>query len=72
VLRFGSKGHWVGRLELLLESANQTLNLSVLSVNTGGLFNRDMVKAVEAFQNAAGLIPNGVVGASTWKKLWLW
>ena len=57
VLKFGSKGPDVMKLQQLIH------------VYPDGIFGNNTLEAVKAFQNDAGLFPDGVVGPKTWAAL---
>src|SRR3954470_13112515 len=57
MLRFGSTGPDVARVQ------------STLGIATDGIFGPQTDAAVRAFQQKAGLSPDGIVGAATWRAL---
>jgi N-acetyl-anhydromuramyl-L-alanine amidase AmpD len=65
-LRLGSKGWQVKQLQRLLN-----FEPSGHDVNVDGTFSRAVEAEVKAFQKAAGLRPDGVVGPNTWHALWV-
>ncbi|MGC9527645.1 MAG: peptidoglycan-binding domain-containing protein [Limnospira sp.] len=63
VLQAGSRGTEVSELQATLQ---------LLGYYTGpidGIYSEETAEAVSAFQEAAGLSPDGVVGRSTWERL---
>lgn len=65
VLRKGDKGTYVKQLQQKLISKG----FSCGSCGADGSFGKDTEKAVKAFQKAAGLTADGIVGAKTWTAL---
>ncbi|MCW6035013.1 peptidoglycan-binding protein [Spirulina subsalsa FACHB-351] len=62
-LRLGSEGRFVKVLQLQLESQGFFLG------RVDGVFGRNTLAAVRAFQAEFGLSIDGVVGAATWRNL---
>lgn len=62
-LRLGSEGAYVVELQALLKL------LGYYAGRVNGLYQEDTASAVSAFQQAAGLEPDGVVGPATWNRL---
>jgi N-acetylmuramoyl-L-alanine amidase len=63
LLRLGSRGAEVGELQATLK---------LLGFYTGavdGVYGKDTIAAVIQFQQAAGLVPDGVTGRATWDRL---
>lgn len=69
VLRPGSSGQDVITLQYLLNVAAE-FNSSIPAPAQDGAFGPKTREAVAAFQTAAGLIPDGVVGPLTWQALY--
>ena len=64
VLKLGSAGEEVRRVQRALKSASATLDLKVT-----GVFNKATVKAVKAYQDRRDQTANGIVTGPTWKAL---
>ncbi len=64
VLKLGSAGEEVRRVQRALKSASASLDLKVT-----GVFNKATVKAVKAYQDRRDQTTNGIVAGSTWKAL---
>ncbi|MCM1536764.1 MAG: LysM peptidoglycan-binding domain-containing protein [Clostridium sp.] len=69
VLRLGSSGQDVITLQYLLNVAAE-FNSAIPAPSQDGNFGRDTQQSVAAFQIAAGLEPDGVVGSLTWQALY--
>lgn len=69
VLRLGSSGQDVITLQYLLNVAAE-FNAAIPAPTQDGVFGRGTQQAVMAFQRAAGLSPDGVVGPLTWQALY--
>lgn len=69
VLRLGSSGQDVITLQYLLNVAAE-FNAAIPAPTQDGAFGRGTQQAVMAFQRAAGLSPDGVVGPLTWQALY--
>lgn len=69
VLRLGSSGQDVITLQYLLNVAAE-FNAAIPAPAQDGNFGRGTQQAVAAFQSAAGLEPDGVVGPLTWQALY--
>ena len=69
VLRQGSRGADVITLQYLLNLTSEFYP-TVPRVSQDGIFGSGTRQAVIAFQNAAGLDPDGIVGVNTWKALY--
>lgn len=69
VLRLGSSGQDVITLQYLLNVAAE-FNAAIPAPTQDGNFGRGTQQAVMAFQRAAGLSPDGVVGPLTWQALY--
>ena len=69
VLREGSRGSDVAQLQFLLNFIS-LYNNDVPSVVENSVFNAQTKQSVMAFQQAYGIEPDGVVGASTWRRLY--
>ena len=69
VLRLGSTGQDVITLQYLLNVASE-FNSAIPAPMQDGNFGRDTQQAVAAFQIAAGLNPDGIVGPLTWRALY--
>ncbi len=69
VLRVGSSGQDVITLQYLLNVAAE-FNSRIPAPAQDGNFGRETQQAVAAFQSAAGLTPDGVVGPLTWQALY--
>ena len=69
VLRIGSSGQDVITLQYLLNVAAE-FNPAVPAPTQDGDFGIETAEAVAAFQRAAGLTPDGVVGPLTWQALY--
>lgn len=69
VLRQGSRGADVITLQYLLNMAAEFYP-SVPRVSQDGIFGNGTRQAVIAFQNVAGLGPDGIVGENTWRALY--
>ena len=69
VLRSGSSGQDVITLQYLLNVAAE-FNSSIPAPSQDGHFGRETQQAVAAFQSAAGLQPDGIVGPLTWQALY--
>ena len=68
VLNEGMRGDAIRLLQLLLAIVG-TFNESLPVIAVDGIFGPDTKNAVIAFQNFAGLTPDGIVGAATWNAL---
>jgi hypothetical protein len=64
VLKFGSAGEEVRRVQRTLKSASATLDLKVT-----GVYNRATQKAVKAYQADIGQQDNGIVIGKTWRAM---
>ena len=64
VLKFGSAGGAVRRVQRALDAADPTLHL-----NASGVFNAATDKALRAWQKRVGLPVSGVASSPTWKAL---
>ncbi|MBO0350042.1 peptidoglycan-binding protein [Phormidium pseudopriestleyi FRX01] len=63
ILQLGTRGQEVTELQAVLK---------LLGYYTGpvdGIYNEGTVRGVSAFQQAAGLTPDGIVGEGTWNRL---
>ncbi|MDE5589183.1 MAG: LysM peptidoglycan-binding domain-containing protein [Acetatifactor sp.] len=69
VLRLGSSGQDVITLQYLLNVASE-FNSAIPAPIQDGNFGRETQQAVAAFQSAAGLNPDGIVGPRTWQALY--
>ena len=69
VLRTGSSGQDVITLQYLLNVAAE-FNSALPAPRQDGNFGRETQQAVAAFQRAAGLQPDGIVGPLTWQALY--
>lgn len=69
VLRPGSSGQDVITLQYLLNVAAE-FNSAIPAPKQDGNFGRETQQSVMAFQNAAGLTPDGIVGPLTWQALY--
>ena len=69
VLRLGSSGQDVITLQYLLNVAAE-FNSEVPAPKQDGNFGRETQQSVMAFQRAAGLSPDGIVGPLTWQSLY--
>lgn len=69
VLRLGSSGQDVITLQYLLNVAAE-FNSAIPAPAQDGNFGRETQQSVAAFQSAAGLTPDGVVGPLTWQALY--
>lgn len=69
VLRLGSSGQDVITLQYLLNVAAE-FNSAIPAPTQDGNFGRETQQAVMAFQRAAGLSPDGIVGPLTWQALY--
>lgn len=69
VLRVGSSGQDVITLQYLLNVAAE-FNSTIPAPAQDGIFGNGTQQAVVAFQRAAGLTPDGIVGARTWQALY--
>ena len=69
VLRLGSSGQDVITLQYLLNVAAE-FNSAIPAPIQDGNFGRETQQAVAAFQSAAGLNPDGIVGPLTWRALY--
>lgn len=69
VLRVGSSGQDVITLQYLLNVAAE-FNSAIPAPGQDGIFGRETEQSVSAFQRAAGLVPDGIVGPLTWKALY--
>lgn len=69
VLRQGSSGQDVITLQYLLNVAAE-FNSTIPAPAQDGKFGKGTQQAVTAFQRAAGLTPDGIVGALTWQALY--
>ena len=65
LLRIGSRGSEVDRLQRLLIAVGSLPSTE----SVDGIFGRGTDRAVRAFQDAAGLVSDGIVGPSTWAAL---
>ncbi len=64
VLKLGSAGEQVRRVQRTLKSASATLDLKVT-----GVYNKATVKAVRAWQSGAGQAATGIVVAKSWRAM---
>lgn len=69
VLRLGSSGQDVITLQYLLNVAAE-FNSAIPAPAQDGIFGRETQQSVAAFQSAAGLAPDGIVGPLTWQALY--
>ena len=69
VLRLGSSGQDVVTLQYLLNVAAE-FNSTIPALKQDGNFGEGTQQAVAAFQRAAGLTPDGIVGPRTWQALY--
>ena len=69
VLRLGSSGQDVITLQYLLNVAAE-FNSAIPAPLQDGNFGRETQQSVAAFQSAAGLTPDGIVGPRTWQALY--
>lgn len=69
VLRLGSSGQDVITLQYLLNVAAE-FNSAIPAPGQDGNFGRETQQSVTAFQRAAGLTPDGIVGPLTWQALY--
>lgn len=69
VLRLGSSGQDVITLQYLLNVAAE-FNSAIPAPRQDGIFGSGTQQSVRAFQSAAGLTPDGIVGALTWQALY--
>ena len=69
ILRPGSSGPDVITLQYLLNVAAE-FNSTIPAPSQDGNFGRETQQAVTAFQSAAGLQPDGIVGPATWQALY--
>lgn len=69
VLRLGSSGQDVVTLQYLLNVAAE-FNSAIPAPGQDGNFGNETQQAVMAFQRAAGLTPDGIVGPLTWQALY--
>lgn len=69
VLRLGSSGQDVITLQYLLNVAAE-FNSAIPAPAQDGIFGRETQQSVAAFQSAAGLAPDGIVGPLTWRALY--
>ena len=69
VLRLGSSGQDVITLQYLLNVAAE-FNSAIPSPAQDGNFGSETLQAVSAFQSAAGIEPDGIVGPLTWQALY--
>ena len=69
VLRLGSSGQDVITLQYLLNVAAE-FNSAIPAPAQDGNFGRETQQSVAAFQRAAGLEPDGMVGPLTWRALY--
>ncbi len=69
VLRQGSRGQDVVTLQYLLNVLSQ-YDPAIPAPVQDGIFGSETRRAVVAFQRAAGLDPDGIVGAKTWQALY--
>ncbi len=69
VLRLGSSGQDVITLQYLLNVAAE-FNSAVPAPKQDGNFGSETQRSVTAFQRAAGLTPDGIVGPLTWQALY--
>lgn len=63
ILKLGSQGNEVTELQAILKL------LGYYSGPTDGIYQESTATAVSAFQQAAGLQPDGIAGAETWSRL---
>lgn len=68
-LQQGSSGQKVRQLQYLLQVMSQYVS-SIPSVTQDGVFGPRTQAAVIAYQNYAGLTPDGIVGPATWNSLY--
>ena len=64
ILKYGSAGSHVRRVQRALNAANASAKLSV-----SGVFNSATNKAVRAYQKKVGLPVSGITTSATWRKL---
>lgn len=69
VLRLGSSGQDVITLQYLL-NVTAEFNSAIPAPTQDGNFGRETQQSVMAFQRAAGLSPDGIVGPLTWQSLY--
>ncbi len=69
VLRQGARGQDVVTLQYLLDVISEYYP-TVPAPAQDGIFGGGTQQAVTAFQRAVGLVPDGIVGPATWKKLY--
>ena len=69
VLRLGSRGQDVITLQYLLNVAAE-FNSAIPAPGQDGIFGSQTQQAVAAFQRAADLVPDGIVGPLTWQALY--
>ena len=69
VLRLGSSGQDVITLQYLLNMAAE-FNSAIPAPAQDGIFGSETQQSVMAFQRAAGLPPDGIVGPLTWQALY--
>ena len=69
VLRRGSSGQDVITLQYLLNMAAE-FNSTIPATAQDGIFGSNTQQSVAAFQRAAGLAPDGIVGPLTWQALY--
>lgn len=69
VLRTGSSGQDVVTLQYLLNVAAE-FNSAIPAPTQDGIFGKNTQQSVAAFQKAAGLAPDGIVGPLTWQALY--
>lgn len=69
VLKLGSRGDDVVRLQTYINCAAELYSDTVNSVRITGVFDRETLEAVVAFQRIYGLPPTGKVGADDWRMI---
>lgn len=69
LLRSGSSGQDVVTLQYLLNVAAE-FNSTIPAPSQDGIFGKNTQQSVAAFQKAAGLAPDGIVGPLTWQALY--
>ena len=69
-LRQGSSGEPVRLMQRYLNRIRADYPLIPQIPNPNGLFGPETTNAVRAFQNVFRLVPDGIIGNSTWNKIW--